>query len=124
MLDIICLVKYVDISEDLIYRVNKGITSVEYDHFMTHAACLLDEDELEDLNEYLVPEKTVLGFLKVPNWAQWLCITNNGSIAVFDKEPTLKDGLWFANGKGLEIIGKVDSYDDWAKSKTKLPASS
>ena len=126
MIDVITVCKFAGINEDAINLALNGkkITKAEYEHFMTHAASMLDEDTLEDLDEYLVPEKTVLGFLNVPNWAQWLCITCNGCIAVFDGEPSLINGIWQANGKGLQIVGKVDSYDNWAKSKTKLPASS
>lgn len=122
MIDIIGVCKFAGINEHAISLVleNKKIIKADYEHFMTHAASLLDEDTLEDLQDYIVPEKTVLGFLNVPAWAEWLCITNNGTIAVFDKEPTLINGIWQANGKKLADVGKVDSYDNWTKSKMKL----
>lgn len=122
MIDIISVCKYAGINEHAIRLVleNKKITTADYEHFIVHASWLLYEDTVEDLQDYIMPEKTVLGILNVPGWAEWLCITNNGTIAVFDKEPTLINGIWQANGKKLADVGKVDSYDNWAKSKMKL----
>lgn len=113
------------VSEETIRAIvgRHRINQEEYQHFAEHAAPLLDEDGLEFLQECLHPDKTVLGFLKVPYWAEWLCISSNGTIAVFDKEPKLLNGLWIAANERIEYVGTVENYDDWAKSKTKLPAS-
>lgn len=70
MIDIITVCKFAGINEhaiSLVLEKNKKITKAEYDHFMTHAASMLDEDALEELDEYIIPEKTALGFLNVPN---------------------------------------------------------
>lgn len=114
------------VSEETIRAIigKHRISQEEYQHFFEHTQSLLDDDGIEFLQECLHPDKTVLGFLKVPYWAEWLCISSNGTIAVFDKEPKLLNGLWIAANERIEYVGTVESHDNWAKSKTRLPSAS
>ena len=121
MIDALCLIKYNGVTKDIVDKVTdkRGITRAQYEHFMTHAASLIDEDELEELREVMQPDKIVAGFLNVPGWAEWLCISSTGMVTVFESEPELDQGFWKTVGR-LALVGRVDSYDNWAKSKMKL----
>ena len=55
--------------------------------------------------------------LKVPNWANWLCVNKHGWCKYFYNKPKLVEGVW-TTGEDLDdqgSLGKI-KYEDYKNS--------